>query len=654
MEWRSIILKNIRRTMRRYLGYLTASTLAVMVFVLFFSFLFHPNATRLAQLQLVAVVLGLCVFIVAWFAAFFIFYFHATLIRERNKEFGLLMTLGMTPGQIGRMVFLESICIGIAAILLGSLAGLILSPLFFALIGLVVGLPNTLSFAFSPIPLTITVIFFGIVFLLEAAITSWRVQRRTPRILLLGARVRQIPPKISLVKVLLGLACLAGAYIMAIAFSVQFLYNAFPIVILAIVGTFFLYSELLVGLLGILRRRALSGVKLLIVSRLSHRLRDYARILAIVTILNASVLSAMGAVYGFLQSVRISLEQSYPFSLQIKESMEHPLRLTPDQIVETLKKEGLTVTDQKVTLFLTGTVNGEEAQIVSQDAYQQLRDMAFRYTSGLDNTGQIPASLTPDQAYLLDAVPFAITTGNRGITTEGETLTLQFGSQKHILHFERGEHRVLNNPGFNGETIPTSILVVNTDLFQKLQKISTIQQQYRIQSYHLQQVPDTLDLYGLIAKKAAEKESTYWLDSDESLPLMNGLINIILVAGCIVSGLFLIAAGSSLYFKLFTQQEEDRRQFHALSRIGMQKREGIRIIGIEFLVLFFIPVLIAIVHSSVATLDMLHLFLATDFAARITWTTLLIASLIYAACFALYYGVALYNYIRRLKISTVA
>ncbi len=48
-------------------------------------------------------------------------------VMERTREFGILMALGLRPGQIKRLVLLESLLLGLIGTLLGLVCGLILS-----------------------------------------------------------------------------------------------------------------------------------------------------------------------------------------------------------------------------------------------------------------------------------------------------------------------------------------------------------------------------------------------------------------------------------------------------------------------------------------------------------------------------------------------
>jgi ABC-type antimicrobial peptide transport system permease subunit len=44
-------------------------------------------------------------------------------VLERTKEFGIVMSLGLTPGRLGRLVMLETALMGLMGLLLGALLG---------------------------------------------------------------------------------------------------------------------------------------------------------------------------------------------------------------------------------------------------------------------------------------------------------------------------------------------------------------------------------------------------------------------------------------------------------------------------------------------------------------------------------------------------
>jgi len=51
-------------------------------------------------------------------------------VLERTREFGIVMSLGLTPGRLGRLVMLETALMGIVGLVLGALLGALLTSWF--------------------------------------------------------------------------------------------------------------------------------------------------------------------------------------------------------------------------------------------------------------------------------------------------------------------------------------------------------------------------------------------------------------------------------------------------------------------------------------------------------------------------------------------
>ncbi|HEY3314237.1 MAG TPA: response regulator [Bacillota bacterium] len=102
--------------------------------------------------------------------------------------------------------------------------------------------------------------------------------------------------------------------------------------------------------------------------------------------------------------------------------------------------------------------------------------------------------------------------------------------------------------------------------------------------------------------------------------------------GVFVCSVFFLAAGSLIYFKLFTEIGEDRRHYAVLRDIGITRRELGQLIGRELGALFFVPLAIGAVHTGFA-LKTLSNVLSRDFnvtAAGITvFAVYLLAQAVY-------------------------
>jgi len=664
MDWRSLVTKNMFRSLRRYLGYIFAATLAVMVFAMFTNFVDNPavQAAPIASTvrELLVVFRGL----VALFAIFFVVFFHAALIRARNNEFGLLLTLGVTPRQIGRIIFYESLLLGLLALLAGIGLGFMCAYCFQLIMVAILALPGAIPFAVPASTFVTTSIFFGALFLLEAGWISLRVSRRTPRVLLLGARTQQNPSRASWLLVLLGLLCIGLAYAMALQFSRQILFNMIPIIGLTIWGTYLLYSQCSVMLLKRLRRPGIPGLRLLLLARLGYRMRDYARMLTIVTVLNAVVLTGLGALYGGLQSFQIQAAHLAPFTLQLLSNAAQPTTLTPAQIQQEIERQRVTLQAVADTSFISGAVSQGQytlnASIMSYSSFTRLQEIERQaHPDFAENQRNIAPLASDGDGYFF-------TPGFTSRLAVQQLIQLVVGETPIDLRLKTGSTRVLNDWfGPPADRPAANVAVVTDTLYARLASSAPLAQYWQVSSYSLPNWQQSAPVVTALRKQLPDAQQPMLTDTVTNYDNGVRLFSVLLFADFFMSCLFFLAAASAIYLKLFTQEEADRRQFRALERIGFQRREAARLLNRELLLLFFLPIALAVAHSIVALLDGSTLMgnglegvgpltagplILSSFTA-IIMRALAFASLLYIACFAAYFWIARVSYVRRMRLA---
>ncbi|WP_165423223.1 ABC transporter permease [Ktedonosporobacter rubrisoli] len=646
MEWHSLIIKNIRRNLRRYLGYLLASTVAILCFCMFIIFAANPEVAHGKAPSSARVLFTISQGIIAIFALFFIFYFHAALIRLRNKEFGLLLTLGVTRRQLGLMIFYESLFIGVLALVAGIGLGILASIPFTQAVSALLELPRSISFNLQPAALLTTLLLFGTIFLLDALLISLRVSLRTPRMLLLGARERQRPPRASWWKVLFGLLSLAAAYSMATMFSNLLIFNALPIIALTIIGTYFLFSQIFVMLLNALRRRSLAGIRLLTVSRLAYRMSDYSRMITTVTTLSAIVLVGMASVFGVQQSMAASMLKLTPFSLEYISGPGQTFPLSAQQVRATLSKHHFTLQEELATPVLTGLLTHQAKElpvtVLSLSQYRHLRGSLLQlYPAWGDNLDQA-SSLANGQAYFY-APPYV---SDLSSVVDGKYITLKTDKLLQSLTIETGHAMVFN---MDLPDLSSFLVVINDTTYAQMDKVVAPNLHKQIYSFAVQEWRQMRPAVDELRSSLTGQQQAQFSEIYTPYNANMQTFSLTLFATFFVSLLFFLAVGISLYFKLFTQQEEDRRQFRALERVGIQQKEGQSVLTLELLLLFFIPVLIAIIHAIFAMIDLAHQLELQGWDATPIWGAFAIVCACYLGCIALFFLAAHINYYRQLK-----
>ncbi|GGA45351.1 hypothetical protein GCM10007416_18090 [Kroppenstedtia guangzhouensis] len=240
MTFRQFAFNNVRHNFRSYLAYFLSSAFAVMIFFIYAVFIYHPEMNQ-GELK-ASVVKGMTAaeYIIFIFSFLFVWYSVSAFLKVRQKEFGVLTLLGMSRGQLNRMVFLENLIIGLASIGTGMLAGLLFSK-GFLMIGARVLEIKELPFYFPVKGLLLTLVSFLILFLVISVFTVFMVRNRRVIEMLQGSQKPKKEPKPSILLSLLAAVFLISGYGLALTSDALTGGNImFSVIGLVIVGSYFL------------------------------------------------------------------------------------------------------------------------------------------------------------------------------------------------------------------------------------------------------------------------------------------------------------------------------------------------------------------------------------------------------------------------------
>ena len=165
-------LKNIKKSIKDYAIYFFTLILGVAIF-----YVFNAIDSQTAMLDissrideilklLVNLLSGVSVF-VSFILAFLIIYANKFLMKRRNKEFAIYLTLGMSKRKISLILFFETLFIGILSLTIGIGIGFFLSQLMSILVANMFEANLTkFTFVFSKSACIKTLVYFGIMYLI--------------------------------------------------------------------------------------------------------------------------------------------------------------------------------------------------------------------------------------------------------------------------------------------------------------------------------------------------------------------------------------------------------------------------------------------------------------------------------------------------------
>ncbi|WP_340004299.1 FtsX-like permease family protein [Paenibacillus sp. FSL K6-0276] len=610
MTFRQFAYRNVTRNKRKYAAYFVVSAFSVMIFFVCALFIYHPDISKSLVYSTAAHTMMAAEAIIYVFCSLFVLVSVGSFLQSRKMEFGILLMHGMTKRQLNTMVFLENMMIGTSAILTGTLLGLILGKLFLMIGSTFLGIP-LLTFHLPWQALVLTICSFALLFILISLSTFFFIGNESLMRLFQGERKAEEEPKVSLVlSILSALLLLTGYYMAATAQAASVEKVMFPVVVITVAGTYLFYTQLsiyTVKLLKTIRRLYWNHTNIITLSGLSYRWKENARMFFMVTIVSAVSFTSVG-VFASIHTLSRELKLDYPAAVGYVakgNQSQDPFDQHLDEIKEELTTLGLP--------YETLSIPIKYAEVESQ--------------TGPDRTLRLPLITYSD--YKLALLRAGFTTDERPLT--GDEGLVMIGSQRdrsltagrvkpiytlkqglsireigYTQHVPIAEYLLPELDGRDGGDF--SGVVISDELYKAIDPVQTD----LYTGFYMDDFPQTVGIAADLAhkgKRSYESNSPYAIVVSGTLfEIQRTLYNTMLFASLLVGTVFFIAAGSFLYFRLYTDLDHDRHQYSTLSKMGLTDQELNRIVTIQLSLLFFVPVGVAILHSVFAFIALQRLF----------------------------------------------
>ena len=165
-------LKNIKKSIKDYAIYFFTLILGVAIFYVFNAIddqtvMMNVSSSTYEIIKLLTSILSSVSVFVSFILALLIIYASRFLIKRRNKEFGIYLTLGMSKRKISLILFFETLIIGILSLAVGLGVGFILSQLMSIIVANMFEANLTkFTFIFSKSACLKTLLYFSIMYLI--------------------------------------------------------------------------------------------------------------------------------------------------------------------------------------------------------------------------------------------------------------------------------------------------------------------------------------------------------------------------------------------------------------------------------------------------------------------------------------------------------
>ncbi len=612
--------ENIRRNRVVYGPYLLAGAVCVGLVYMISSISQQISATNVRWAVYLESVLNFCWWSCCFLTLLILFYVNSFVMKQRKRELGLYVVLGMEKRHIAAVLFWEVLISGISSILCGILGGIAVGQLMFRLLLFFTKLTQPISFFAAPKAVVYAAVYFGAVYLLLFLYDLYVLAKTDPVSLLHADDIGEREPKTRHILTFFGVVTLALGY--GLAFWADAPSDAllafFPAVLLVIAATFLLFTSGSIALLKRLKKEKgfyYQPKNFISVSGLLYRMKQNAVGLASICILSTCVLVTLSTTLCINIGEESSLQERYPQEIHLVFNGSAQKNEAAIKAVEQLAESSGSVLENSHSFSWAAIYScreGDSIPLETESASTYLRIVPI---DDFQAAGGVSTALHSGEILLYQdgGAPVGDT-----LTIDGETLCVR---EKVIAP------KLLRGGNGMGESFLAAVTQEDfsrlvskweTGLGEKLVRYDwyfDLGGEETAQEKFLTNLPSVADTYGTLRTYESREEAR------GEFYALNGSL---LFIGIFFVLLFLLATVLLLYYKQITEGYDDRRRFRILSEVGLSRMESRAAIRRQTLLMFFLPLGAAVIHIAAAfraLCGILTLFQLYDTALFLLCTT---------------------------------
>lgn len=555
--------------------------------------------------------------VVEIFCIIFLIYSNSFLMKRRQKEIGLYNILGLERNHIGIVMFLETIITSIGSLAGGIATGIIGSKLALLLLLKLLHIPSVLGFYISVKGIFTCLFMFGIVFLMILFLNLAKIHLSRPVELLRGNNTGEKEPAAKWLMALIGFICLGAGYYLAV--TTESPIKAITIFLLAVIlvmaGTYLLFTAGSIVILKFLRRRKSFYYRtgnFISISGMLYRMKQNAIGLASICILSTGVLLMISMTVSIYFGMNDIMLNRYPYDVDMSVTS-----ISEEECQTAIEAFEKAIADNKVPV--EKSVEEIYLDIVCSKNGDQI---LIKPTNTIRNSDSVLV------LSLLDQAEYERLTGISANLNDGEIFAWYPSAvQKDSVTVDEKEFTVKKwmdkNPLTCGEDAVSdnAVLVVTDEDFKKFDEMRT--EMYKGVSsapagedltLHLGlditgSETDKIDFGTPVMetvkdlKKSGGLSENAWIISGirqqeyESYYADNGSL---LFIGIFLGSLFLMGTAMIIYYKQISEGYEDQKRFEIMQKVGLSRREVRSSVRRQILMVFFLPLLMAMLHITMA------------------------------------------------------
>ena len=629
-------IKNMRKTIKDFAIYFLTLVLGVAIFYMFNSLdsqeaMMQVSSSTRELIKLMITMLGFVSVFVAIILGLLIVYANNFLINRRKKEFGTYMMLGMSKGQISRILLIETIFVGIISLIVGLVIGVFASQFMSVLVGkLFAADMSKFEFVFSKDACIKTCIYFAVMYIAVMIFNTFTISRYK-LINLLNASKKNEQIKIKNLWVCI-LVFIIGAVILGYAYykvtgGVSELSTAeamLPVILMGIVGTILIFwsvSGFILKLVQLRKNIYLKDVNMFVLRQLHNKINTTVVSMSVICLMLFMTITILSSALSLNNTMRKDLEDTTPVDLNLYKTANLPEneKMSKAQIedsrktmVQSLEDNGFDMNKLKdvveIPVYATNELTWRDTlSPVYDEVKQQFPNLLYEtaeeiikvsdYNKVARLYGNTEYQLNDDEYVILCDFDNMKNLRNKALKVDS---TITIAGKEYKSKYDECQNGYIYMAGSH---INNGIILVpdNCNLTEDMKEETFLAANYNATTEEEKEEIEKIctgETETEFSKNLNEKDIT--IDGMTKIAIIEsslGVSTIVLFIAIYLGIIFLIASSAILALKQLTESSDNKQRYAILRKIGADEKMINGALFKQIGIFFLMPLILAIIHS---------------------------------------------------------
>ena len=627
-------IKNITKSIKDYAIYFFTLVLGVAIFYVFNAIdsqtvMLNVSSSTSEIIRLMTTILGGVSVFVSFILGFLIIYASRFLIKRRNKEFGIYLTLGMSKRKISLILFFETLIIGVISLGVGLALGIVLSQLMSILVANMFEADLTkFQFTFSSSAALKTLLYFSIMYLIVMIFNTTIVNKCKLIDLLHGnkksEKVKLKNPIICTIVFIIAVIALSYAYYLVTdGFGTSPLMNTISGILIPIalgcISTFLIFwslSGLILKIVMHLKKYYYKGLNSFTVRQISSKINTTVFSMTIICLMLffticifSSALSIKNSLSGNLKDLapvdiqfsklqQLSDEEEESFSKDIIEDYNTTVKDTLQRLdVYKYLKDVVDINTYRVEEITLKDSFGDQIEQIGKDypllAYQDKETLIklsdYNRLAKLYNKKELNLK---DNEYVIIA-NYKMMAGIRNISLKNNT-KLTINGKDYYPKYQECQDGIIE---LSGSATNTGVIILPDNALEGIHPYKNILAA-NYQTDTKEEKENVEDIVSTIINNHFNKDTLLSYNTKIDIYASSiGLGAMVTFVGLYLGIIFLISSAAILALKELSESTDNKERFNMLRKIGTDDKMINKALFNQIAVFFLFPLLLAIIHS---------------------------------------------------------